>query len=115
MIEDYLDKCKKKRRRTRKPNVRRSNRNQTDSVKTDEVSRSKPRRSRDTALSPPSQLWTPPRGSWETEIDTIDCVEDAGNETFVFYVSWKGGQKTKHTDEILREKCPKKVRNLVLA
>lgn len=52
--------------------------------------------------------WSPPSGSWEDEIETIDaCEEDNGK--LVVYLIWKNGQKTKHDTQVIYRKCPQKM------
>ncbi|KAL6402738.1 hypothetical protein AUP68_14073 [Ilyonectria robusta] len=50
--------------------------------------------------------WSPPSGSWEDEIETIDACEDGGNGKLVVFLIWKNGEKTKQT---IYKKCPQKV------
>lgn len=56
------------------------------------------------------KTWTPPAGSWEDEIETIDACEDEGSGKLVVYLVWKNGQKTKHDTQIIYKKCPQKAR-----
>jgi chromobox protein 1 len=62
--------------------------------------------------TPPATVkkWSPPAGSWEDEIDTIDACEDGGGGKLVVYLIWKNGQKTKHDTQVIYKKCPQKVR-----
>lgn len=53
--------------------------------------------------------WRAPVGSWEDKIQTIDGCEDAGNGDLIVYVTWKGGQKTRHKAQMMHAKCPQKV------
>jgi chromobox protein 1 len=53
--------------------------------------------------------WTPPSGSWEDEIETIDACEDGGNGKLVVFLVWKNGEKTKHATQTIYKKCPQKV------
>ena len=55
-----------------------------------------------------AKKWTPPAGSWEDEIETIDACEDEGSGKLVVYLIWKNGQKTKHDTHIIYKKCPQK-------
>lgn len=56
--------------------------------------------------------WRPPVGSWEDKIHTIDGCEDADNGDRIVYVTWKGGERTKHKAQAMHVKCPQKVRFL---
>jgi chromobox protein 1 len=56
-----------------------------------------------------SKEWSPPAGSWEDEIETIDACEDEGIGKLVVYLIWKNGQKTKHDTQTIYKKCPQKV------
>ena len=50
----------------------------------------------------------PPTGSWEDEVVLIDaCEGNAG--TIVVYLTWKGGQKTRHPLYMVYKRCPQKV------
>ncbi|KAH6985512.1 hypothetical protein EDB80DRAFT_656049 [Ilyonectria destructans] len=53
--------------------------------------------------------WSPPSGSWEDEIDTIDACEDGGNGKLVVFLIWKNGEKTKHDTQTIYKKCPQKM------
>ncbi|KAG6028397.1 hypothetical protein E4U19_001548 [Claviceps sp. Clav32 group G5] len=53
--------------------------------------------------------WTPPAGSWEEEIETIDACEDQGSGRLVVYLVWKNGKKTKHDTSVIYKKCPQKM------
>ncbi|KAH6984014.1 hypothetical protein EDB80DRAFT_756854 [Ilyonectria destructans] len=53
--------------------------------------------------------WSPPSGSWEDEIETIDACEDGSNEKLVVFLIWKNGEKTKHDTQTIYKKCPQKV------
>ncbi|KAF4470994.1 chromatin-associated swi6 [Fusarium albosuccineum] len=63
------------------------------------------------STTPPatSKKWSPPAGSWEDEIDTIDACEDEGSGKLIVYLIWKNGQKTKHDTQIIYKKCPQKM------
>ena len=65
--------------------------------------------------TPPASAkkWSPPAGSWEDEIETIDACEDEGSGKLVVYLIWKNGQKTKHGTQIIYKKCPQKVSSMV--
>ncbi|KAL6696754.1 hypothetical protein J3F84DRAFT_371086 [Trichoderma pleuroticola] len=61
--------------------------------------------------APPAtaEKWSPPAGSWEDEIDTIDACEDEGSGRLVVYLVWKNGRKTKHDTKVIYKKCPQKM------
>jgi chromobox protein 1 len=52
----------------------------------------------------------PPPGSWEDAVEKIDACEGDGG-TVQIYLTWKGGQKTRHTTEQVYKRCPQKVRD----
>lgn len=56
-----------------------------------------------------AKKWSPPAGSWEDDIETIDACEDEGSGKLVVYLIWKNGQKTKHDTNTIYKKCPQKV------
>jgi chromobox protein 1 len=56
-----------------------------------------------------AKKWSPPAGSWEDEISSIDACEDEGSGKLVVYLVWKNGQKTKHETPVIYKKCPQKV------
>lgn len=57
--------------------------------------------------------WRPPAGTWEEEIDTIDDLEDdKDNNSFIVYVTWKNGHRTKHRISTLFGRCPQLVRGV---
>ncbi|KAJ4259802.1 hypothetical protein NW762_007734 [Fusarium torreyae] len=56
-----------------------------------------------------AKKWSPPAGSWEDEIETIDACEDEGSGKLIVYLIWKNNQKTKHDVEIIYRKCPQKM------
>ncbi|KAH8126779.1 hypothetical protein ACSS6W_002364 [Trichoderma asperelloides] len=56
-----------------------------------------------------SDKWSPPAGSWEDEIDTIDACEDEGSGRLIVYLVWKNGRKTKHDTKVIYKKCPQKM------
>ncbi|KAG8671642.1 hypothetical protein FPOAC1_004894 [Fusarium poae] len=50
-----------------------------------------------------SKPWSPPAGSWEDEIESIELEEDENIGKIIVYLRWKNGKKTKHdTDVMLR-------------
>ncbi|KJZ78453.1 hypothetical protein HIM_01844 [Hirsutella minnesotensis 3608] len=61
--------------------------------------------------SPPAtaKKWSPPAGSWEDEIESIDACEDEGSGKLVVYLIWKNGRKTKHDTTVIYKKCPQKM------
>lgn len=61
--------------------------------------------------TPPATMkkWSPPAGSWEDDIETIDACEDEGSGKLVVYLIWKNGQKTKHDTQTIYKKCPQKM------
>lgn len=63
----------------------------------------------DSAPPATAEKWSPPAGSWEDEIDTIDACEDEGSGRLVVYLVWKNGRKTKHDTKVIYKKCPQKV------
>jgi chromobox protein 1 len=52
----------------------------------------------------------PPTGSWEDAVEKIDTCEREGG-TVQIYLTWKGGQKTRHPAEQIYKRCPQKVRD----
>ncbi|POR35187.1 Chromatin-associated protein swi6 [Tolypocladium paradoxum] len=56
-----------------------------------------------------SKKWSPPAGSWEDEIESIDACEDEGSGKLVVYLIWKNGRKTKHETSVIYKKCPQKM------
>ncbi|KAL7938452.1 hypothetical protein V8C35DRAFT_288119 [Trichoderma chlorosporum] len=63
----------------------------------------------DSAPPATAEKWSPPAGSWEDEIDTIDACEDEGSGRLVVYLVWKNGRKTKHDTKVIYKKCPQKM------
>ncbi|KAM6514047.1 hypothetical protein FALCPG4_015223 [Fusarium falciforme] len=63
----------------------------------------------DETLSATAKQWSPPSGSWEDEIETIDGCEEDDNGKLVVYLIWKNGQKTKHDTQVIYKKCPQKM------
>ncbi|UKZ50223.1 hypothetical protein TrVGV298_004481 [Trichoderma virens] len=63
----------------------------------------------DSAPPATAAKWSPPAGSWEDEIDTIDACEDEGSGRLVVYLVWKNGRKTKHDTKVIYKKCPQKM------
>lgn len=62
------------------------------------------------ATPPATKKWTPPSGSWEDDIESIEaCEEEGSNGKLVVYLNWKNGQKTKHDTTVIYKKCPQKV------
>lgn len=61
------------------------------------------------------QAWEPPKGSWETEVDYVDTVEETpdpttGKLTRYAYLVWSNRKKTQHPLPHVYQKCPQKVR-----
>lgn len=84
---------------------RKSNGTQAGSAK-----RSRKNATHPAETTPPASAkqWSPPAGSWEDEIETIDACEGASGE-LVVYLIWKNGHKTKHNTSVIYKKCPQKV------
>ncbi|RSL96357.1 hypothetical protein CDV31_013497 [Fusarium ambrosium] len=59
--------------------------------------------------------WRPPAGDWEEHILTIDGCDEDDTGTLVVYITWSGGQKTKHAASVVYRKCPQKVPQPLLA
>lgn len=57
-----------------------------------------------------SKTWTPPAGSWEDQVASIDACHDENTGKLVVYLSWKNGHKTQHDTKIVYSRCPQKVR-----
>ncbi|KAK5994995.1 Chromo domain-containing 2-like protein [Cladobotryum mycophilum] len=75
-----------------------------------------PKRSRKNGVHPSdstppvsNKSWSPPAGSWEDEIESIDACEDEGSGRLVVYLVWKNGRKTKHDTSVIYKKCPQKM------
>jgi hypothetical protein len=51
----------------------------------------------------------PPAGSWEEHVQQIDACEGKDGTVSV-YLTWKGGQKTRHTLNQVYNRCPQRVR-----
>lgn len=60
-------------------------------------------------LSAVPTAWSPPVGSWEDEIASVDSCEIADGGGFLVSVTWENGSHTKHHTSIIYEKCPQKV------
>ncbi|KAF7536834.1 hypothetical protein G7054_g4241 [Neopestalotiopsis clavispora] len=62
--------------------------------------------------SPPAsstKAWTPPAGSWEDHVASIDACHDEHTGRLVVYLSWRNGQKTQHDTKIVYSRCPQKM------
>ncbi|OAA70262.1 chromo domain-containing protein [Cordyceps fumosorosea ARSEF 2679] len=61
--------------------------------------------------TPPASTkpWSPPAGSWEEAIQSIDACHDEGSGNLMVYLVWKNGKKTKHTTQVIYAKCPQKM------
>jgi chromobox protein 1 len=58
--------------------------------------------------------WSPPPGSWETEVDYVDTVEETidhktGNLTRYAYLVWNNQKKSQHPLHHVYQKCPQKM------
>jgi chromobox protein 1 len=51
----------------------------------------------------------PPTGSWEEYVQQIDACEEKDGTVSV-YLTWEGGQKTRHTLNQVYNRCPQRVR-----
>lgn len=67
------------------------------------------RRKASLPLSAVPTAWSPPAGSWEDEIASIDSCEFADGGVLVVSVTWKNGRRTKHGTTLIYKKCPQKV------
>ncbi|XEV03810.1 hypothetical protein FSHL1_009097 [Fusarium sambucinum] len=56
-----------------------------------------------------SKPWSPPAGSWEDEIESIELEEDENIGKIIVYLRWKNGKKTKHDTDVVYRKCPQKM------
>jgi hypothetical protein len=61
-----------------------------------------------------SKPWSPPAGSWEDEIESIELEEDENIGKIIVYLRWKNGKKTKHDTDVVYRKCPQKASTLGL-
>ncbi|KAL5114317.1 hypothetical protein ACEQ8H_007792 [Pleosporales sp. CAS-2024a] len=60
------------------------------------------------------QVWSPPQGSWEHDVDYIDTVEEradpkTGELAKFVYVVWNNDKKTQHPLKHIYQKCPQKM------
>ncbi|WZH48845.1 Putative chromatin-associated swi6 [Fusarium acuminatum] len=94
-------KTKKRRRAT----------NGTSSATSTTTKRSRRTEAHPADSTPPTtaKKWSPPAGSWEDEIETIDACEDEGSGKLIVYLIWKNGHKTKHDVQIIYKKCPQRM------
>ncbi|KAI5455700.1 hypothetical protein BGZ63DRAFT_136055 [Mariannaea sp. PMI_226] len=53
--------------------------------------------------------WSPPSGSWEDEMVTINACDVGSNGKLVIYLAWENGAKTKHDAQTIYGKCPQKM------
>ncbi|KJZ68097.1 hypothetical protein HIM_12511 [Hirsutella minnesotensis 3608] len=60
------------------------------------------------ARSAEARPWTPPAGSWEDDVASIDACQFDPDGDHTFYIAWANGQKTKHGAWVLYQKCPQK-------
>ncbi|KAF9775635.1 hypothetical protein IL306_006234 [Fusarium sp. DS 682] len=94
---------------------RRTTTNGTPSTTTSTTKRSRREHPTNSATPATAKSWSPPAGSWEDEIETIDACEDEGSGKLVVYLIWKNGRKTKHDVDVIYKKCPQKVSELEIA
>ena len=77
-----------------------------ESVEDDEVPRSQGKQQK--------REWEPPKGSWESEVTSIDSIEEhpdprtAEIKRYV-YVMWNNGKQSRHELPTMRVKAPQKV------
>ena len=58
--------------------------------------------------------WSPPPGSWETEVDYVDTVEESldhktGQMQRYAYLVWSNQKKSQHLLHHVYQKCPQKM------
>jgi chromobox protein 1 len=58
--------------------------------------------------------WAPPPGSWETDVDHVDTVEQrpnpkTGEQEKFGYLVWNNRIKTQHPLPLIFKKCPQRV------
>ncbi|TVY61434.1 Chromo domain-containing protein 2 [Fusarium oxysporum f. sp. cubense] len=87
---------------------RRATTNGTPST-TSTTKRSRREHPANSATPATAKNWSPPAGSWEEEIETIDACEDEGSGKLIVYLIWKNGRKTKHDTDVIYKKCPQKM------
>ncbi|RBA18697.1 hypothetical protein FPRO05_10345 [Fusarium proliferatum] len=87
---------------------RRATTNGTPST-TSTAKRSRREHPANSATPATAKIWSPPAGSWEEEIETIDACEDEGSGKLIVYLIWKNGRKTKHDTDVIYKKCPQKM------
>ncbi|KAK9413145.1 hypothetical protein SUNI508_12030 [Seiridium unicorne] len=64
------------------------------------------------STTPPAsaaKAWTPPAGSWEDQVASIDACHDENTGKLIVYLSWKNGHKTQHDTKIVYSRCPQKM------
>ncbi|KAL4722037.1 hypothetical protein ACLX1H_011232, partial [Fusarium chlamydosporum] len=54
----------------------------------------------DTTPPATAKPWSPPAGSWEDEIESIELEEDETRGKIIVYLRWKNGKKTKHDTDV---------------
>ena len=59
--------------------------------------------------------WEPPKGSWESDIMSLDSIEElvdpkTGGLKRYGYIQWSNSRRSKHDIDTLRIKAPQKVR-----
>ncbi|KAF4441201.1 chromatin-associated swi6 [Fusarium acutatum] len=87
---------------------RRATTNGTPST-TSTTKRSRREHPANSATPATAKNWSPPAGSWEEDIETIDACEDEGSGKLIVYLIWKNGRKTKHDTDVIYKKCPQKM------
>jgi chromobox protein 1 len=55
------------------------------------------------------KAWTPPAGSWEDQVASIEACHDENTGKLVVYLTWKNGHKTQHGTKVVYSRCPQKV------
>ncbi|CAI6331991.1 unnamed protein product [Periconia digitata] len=60
------------------------------------------------------KVWEPPKGSWETEVDYVETVEELADPTTgkyqrFAYLRWSNRKKTQHPLAHVYQKCPQKM------
>ncbi|KAI1872336.1 uncharacterized protein JN550_004055 [Neoarthrinium moseri] len=64
------------------------------------------------SATPPASAgkpWTPPAGSWEDMVSSIDACHDETTGRLTVYLTWTNGQKTQHDTKIVYSRCPQKM------
>ncbi|KAM0252487.1 hypothetical protein ACHAP5_001135 [Fusarium lateritium] len=117
ILDQYLEKCGgreqlfEETKTAAKTKKRRRATNGTPSTVSTAAKRSRRTEAHPADSTPPAttKKWSPPAGSWEDEIETIDACEDEGSGKLIVYLIWKNGHKTKHDVTIIYKKCPQRM------